>query len=388
MLVCFTVDSITEVEELEDTVMESSIQLNRNAYIAGDTIKGTLNIKSTNSQELTSVDIKLIGKGTTQYFKAKLRAEKLCEILVPISSVKESCIEPKKVWSIPFSIKLEDSLPSTIDSGKKGRVTYFISWEMKFGDAAKYKEYTEMTVLANHPLDSLPRRLEMTGNNQDDEEFDSMQLGIYSPASAYLPGEIIQFQTKVKNLGKKTVKKIAVLLLQNVLFYKSAQDSKGRTRSFLMTVKEKSLQLKTDQVDQWRNEIQLPDPVPPSAEVFHRIDYEIVLVAITKGKKSNIRALFDQARYHFDLEKYQDDYFRDFLPHACCYFSVGSHHGNKRSASLNGAPPILPINDIWKQSTKQKKQRRKLPKPSSQANLQTNLVGLVPPPTARITFKP
>ena len=116
--------------------------------------------------------------------------------------------------------------------------------------------------------------------------------------------------------------------------------------------------------------------------IFHKIDYELVLVAITKGRKSSIRALFDQARYHFDLENYQDNYFRDFMPHACCYFSVGSHHHEHRSESMNGAAPILPINDQWKQGTNEKKQRRKLPRLSSQ------LKEPPAPTVARITFKP
>lgn len=360
--------------------MESTVQLNKNAYIAGDTVVATLSVKSTRPQDLTSVDIKLIGRGTTHYFKAKMRAQKLCEVVVPINCVKENCTEPKKAWSIPFSIKLEESYPSTIDGGKKGKVIYFLSWELEF-EEIKYKDYREVTVLANHPLDGLPRLAEMSGNNREEEEYDLIQLGIYSPANAYLPGEMIQYQTKVKNLGKKPVKKLAVLLLQNVLFLKSAKDSKGRTRSFLMTVKEKTVNLKTDETDQWRNEIRLPDPVPPSADRFHKTDYELVLVAITKGKKSSIRALFDQARYHFDLQQYRDDYFRDFLPHACCYFNVGSHHGDQRSASMSGAPTVLPINDEWRQKTKEKQQRRMLPKSASQVRLE-------PPPVARITFKP
>lgn len=361
-------------EIVHKTEMETKVELSKAAYIAGDNLSGVVSIVSAKPMQLEKVEIKLIGKGTTQYFKAKLRAQKLCEVVIPVASLTSHCITPRKAWKIPFSVKLDENFPSTMDSGKKGQVIYFLVWDVR-GDMDTKKQYQEVTILANHPLDSLPRLEEMCGDNQQEEEFDEMKLNIYSPASAYLPGEKIQFRATVQNLGKKPVKKIAVLLLQNVLFFKSAWNIKGRTRSFLMTVKEKPVWIKSNNSTEWVDEIQIPDPVPPSADIFHKIDYELVLVAIVKGKKSTIRTVFDQARYHFDLEKFQDDYFRDFLPHACCYFDVGSHHGELRSASMSGAAPIHSLNDQWKQKTKEKSKERQLPRVESDN-------------TVRLTFRP
>ena len=50
----------------------------------------------------------------------------------------------------------------------------------------------------------------------DEEEHDNMVLHLYSPASAYLPGESIQFRAFVHNKGKRSIKKIAIFLIQNV----------------------------------------------------------------------------------------------------------------------------------------------------------------------------
>lgn len=360
--------------ELEQHKMENRLELDKVAYIAGDEVQGTVTVKSKEPINLRSVVVRLIGKGVVQYFHAKTRAQKLCELVIPIKAVQEHCLEGRKQWRIPVNIPLKEDLPSTIDSGRTGKVTYFLSWDLVC-EAKTISEYRELTILAKHALDQLPRREEMKGTNQQDEDYDLMKLSLYSPAKAYLPGEMIQFRVSVRNFGKKPVKKLAILVLQNVLFFKSEMKFKGRTRSFLMSVNEKQTQIKQDESYDWTDEIMLPDPIPPSADLFHKIDYELVLVAITKGNKSSIRKIFDQARYHFDLEKYQDDYFRDFLPHACCLFEVGSHHGETRPASLTGGSIVTPINELWKHKSKQQSQRKQLPK--SETN----------PKLVRITFK-
>lgn len=366
-------------ESNESVHMENTLELERVAYIAGDTISGIVNIESTKHIELMCVNVKLVGQGIAMYHKAKYRAHKLCQINVPAVSVKEHCVEAGRVWRIPISIRLKDDLVSSIDSGKKGRVVYYIYWELQCNSGEAVSAHQEVVILSKHSLDDLPRTHEVTGTNQEEEEYDLLKLELYSPASAYLPGEMIQFRAYIRNFGKKPVKKMAVLLIQNVLFYKSSceEDRKGRTRSYLMSVKEKSLELKSGSEEEWTDEIQIPDPVPPSADGFHKVDYELVLVAINKGKKSDIRAVFDQARMHFDLERYQDDYFRDFLPHAVCNLQIGSNHGQTRSACMSGdgkAATITTLNDIWKLQTKFKSSQRKMPKTSSHPKL------------ARITF--
>lgn len=366
---------------MESDVVENTLELDRVAYIAGDTINGTVTVRSNKPLELMCMNVKLVGQGIAMYHKAKYRAHKLCHITVPAVSVKEHCVEPGKLWKIPISIQLQEDLVSSIDSGKKGRVVYYIYWEFQGNVTQIPSKHQEVMLLSKHGLDELPRAHEVNGTNEEEEEYDLMKLELYSPASAYLPGEMIQYRAFIKNLGKKVVKKIAVLLIQNVLFYKSSSDEdfKGRTRSYLMSVKEKSLELKTGGDAEWTDEIQIPDPVPPSADGFHKVSYELVLVAINKGKKSNIRAVFDQARMHFDLERYQDDYFRDFIPHACCELQIGSHHGETRSACMSGegeTAPITPLNNIWKLQTAAKSNQRKMPRTSSQPKL------------ARITFNP
>lgn len=366
---------------MESDVAENSLELDRVAYIAGDTINGTINFRATKPMDLLSVNVRLVGQGIAMYHSAKYRAHKLCQINVPVVLVKEHCIESGLVWKIPININLADNLVSSIDSGKKGRVVYYIHWEMQGNISEPITRHQEVTILSRHGLEDLPRRpREVNGNNEEEEEYDLMKLELYSPASSYLPGEMIQFRAYIENSAKKLVKKIAVLLIQNVLFYKSSceDESRGRTRSYLMSVREKSLELKHGGEAEWTDEIRIPDPVPPSADSFHRVSYELVLVAITKGKKSDIRAVFDQARMHFDLERYQDDYFRDFLPHAVCEIEIGSHHGQTRSTSMsnNTSPVILPLNQIWKLQTKEKSSQRKMPRTTSQPKL------------ARITFNP
>lgn len=366
---------------MDGYILEHTMHLHKPAYIAGDTVTGDISVRSSTPLELLSLNLKFTGKGSALYFNAKYWAQTLCEDDIPSISVKEHCIEEGKVWVIPFSIKLKDDLGSSIDSGKKGRIRYYVTWELIGNVGEPSKKCQEITILANHNLDTLPHNNEITGNNSSEEEYDNMKLQLTSPASAYLPGEQIKFHAYAQNFGsKKPVKKIAVLLLQNVLFYKSAcdADTKGRTRSFLMSVQEKSMSLKQGQEIEWDDEVQIPDPLAPSAAAgSHQINYELVLVAITKGQKSNIRAVFDKARYHFDLEQYQDDYFRDFLPHAHCDIQIGSHHGNKRSGCMgSGEPPIRAMNDIWKEYTGSKVSVEQNQKLSSQRTM------------ARITFDP
>lgn len=362
-------------------VAENTLELDRVAYIAGDVINGAINFRSTKPMDLLCVNVRLVGQGIAMYHSAKYRAHKLCQINVPVVLVKEHCIETGLNWKIPISINLAENLVSSIDSGKKGRVVYYIHWELQGNVSEAISRHQEVTILSRHGLDDMPRPHEVSGTNEEEEEYDLMKLQLYSPASNYLPGEMIQFRAYIENAGKKLVKKIAVLLIQNVLFYKSSceEESKGRTRSYLMSVREKSLELKSGGDAEWTDEIQIPDPVPPSADRFHRINYELVLVAITKGKKSDIRAVFDQARMHFDLERYQDDYFRDFLPHAVCDVEIGSHHGQTRSASMSNSSPspvITPLNQYWKLQTKEKSSQRKMPRTKSQPKL------------ARFTFNP
>lgn len=366
---------------MDSEVTENYLQLNTPAYVAGDTVTGTINVKSSKHIELLCLQLELVGAGMTLYHKACYRTQRFCELKNPTISVKEYCTEPGRAWTIPFTLTLPENLISTIDAGKKGRVCYYIAWELQGNVGEVARKHEEIVILATHSLDNLPRNVEMSGDNIEEEEYDNMKLQLYSPVSAYLPGEQVQYRAYVLNLGNKLIKKIAVLLIQNVLFYKSSseEDAKGRTRSFLMSVKEKVVKLKQDEEFQWEDEIQIPDPVAPSADGFHKINYEIVLVALTKGKKSNIRAVFDQARYHFDLARYQDDYFRDFLPHAPCSLEVGSHHGVKRSVSMTSGEQgsVTPLNEVWKQKTQPKNQRaRKMPRVISQGSL------------SRITFNP
>lgn len=351
--------------EVVDTNMETTLTLDRPAYIAGDTINGNVAIKSNTAISLTGLDVKLIGEGMTWYFNAKLRSQKLCEILIPTLSVKEYCLHEGKAWHIPFSISLDRRLVSSIDSGRKGKVKYFLIWELTGENRDITRERREVTILSRHNFNELPRH-PIANRNTEEEEYDQMKLELYSPTCSYLPGETIQFRAFVHNLQKKPIKKIAVLLLQNVMFFKSAasDDGRGRTQSFLMNAAEKTVQIKANKTDEWTSELVIPDPVPPTATGFHKIDYEIVLVAITKGRKSDIRAVFDQARYHFDMEKYMDDYFRDFLPHTSCFLHVASHHGIIRSTAMssNSNPPIQSLNDKWRAKTMAKKKQKSLPR--------------------------
>ncbi|XP_067949576.1 uncharacterized protein [Watersipora subatra] len=343
-------------------VLENTMKLDKFAYIAGDLVTGTVSVRCRNAVELICMHVKLIGEGMTQYFKAKFRSKKLCEIKVPPISVKEHSVESTKAWKIPFSLQLDNSLHSSIDCGKKGKVCYYLTWELQVNVGESTRSSQEIRILANQSLNKISRR-EMAGSNAEEEEFDAMKLQLYSPADTYLAGEKIQFHAYIENHNKKLLKKVAVLLIQNVLFYKSSSrdEMKGRTRSFLMSAIDKSVQLKQHEDMEWNGEIQIPDPVAPSEDGFHRISYELVLVALIKGKKSSIRAVFDQARYHFDIAQYQDDYFRDFLPHARCDLFIGSHHGNKRSSCMgSNQPPIKALNEIWKSRTKRETKSQRL----------------------------
>ncbi|KAF6041505.1 hypothetical protein EB796_000184 [Bugula neritina] len=336
---------------MENMIIENKATLEKPAFVAGDNITGVINIRSDLQLNLTNVQLTLIGEGKVYYHKTNYRNQKLCEIKISPMPIKEYSTESGKVWRIPFSIKSTDNLSSTIDGNKKGKVHYYLSWEVDSDGGFCFQQQQEVIILANHCLETLPRSHEISGDNMDEEEHDNMVLHLYSPASAYLPGESIQFRAFVHNKGKRSIKKIAIFLIQNVLFYKSRRnmDIKGRNRSFLMSAKEISVQLKEDEEREWTDELQIPDPVAPSATGFHKVHYELVLVAITKGKKSNTRHLFDEVRYHFDMETYQDDHFRDYLPHATCELHIGSHHGNKLSSYMSsGEKPIQAIHDIWK----------------------------------------
>ena len=371
-MLCFIEGGSISDDIMAIDTLESSIQLDRAAYIAGDLISGVVNVRANKSVELMCMHIKLVGEGMALYFKANYRTKRFCEIKAPPISAKEHCIEPLTAWKIPFTLRLDSDLYSSIDSGKKGRVCYFLSWELKVNVGESTRNAQEITILADQDLASFPTSREITGNNEEEEEYDNMKLQLYSPANAYLPGEQIQFRAYAQNFNKTPVKKIAVLLIQNVLFRKSSSDEvvKGRIKSFLMSASEKSVQLKQDEEMDWTDEIQIPDPIAPSARGFHFTNYELVLVAITKGKKSDIRAVFDQARIHFDLERYQDDYFRDFLPHAHCDLIIGSRHGNKRSTYMStNQQQVLSKNDDWKLKTQSKSERKHMPRTKSQGKL-------------------
>ena len=74
---------------MESDVAENSLELDHVAYIAGDTINGTINFRATKPMDLLSVNVRLVGQGIAMYHSAKYRAHKLCQINVPVVLVKE-----------------------------------------------------------------------------------------------------------------------------------------------------------------------------------------------------------------------------------------------------------------------------------------------------------